>query len=288
MSIILRFVSTTTGDVHEHFIGFIEVVDKTGAGLSERIIKELMDLKININDMRGQSYDNGSNMRGKQNGVQKRILNTNPRAFYKPCNSHSLNLVINNAAKCNVDAISFFGIVQKLYVFFSASTDRWKVLVQFLPKLTLKRVYDTRWDTRIYAIRPIRRQFGEMYDALLHIKEDLNFTGSHSLQTKSDAIKLMKKLKNICDFKFISSVIVWYDILSAVNPISKQLQFIHYDIQMALKKLSSIIEFLKEYRQNGFSKVKIAAKEISLLIEIPGQFPEEYQVRKRQKNTFQL
>jgi hypothetical protein len=50
-------------------IGFIEVFDKTGAELSERIIKELMDLKININDMRGQSYDNGSNMRGKQNGV---------------------------------------------------------------------------------------------------------------------------------------------------------------------------------------------------------------------------
>lgn len=119
MSIILRFVSTITGDVHEHFIGFIEVFDKTGAGLSERIIKELMDLKININDMRGQSYDNGSNMRGKQNDVQKRILNINPRAFYVPCNSHSLNLVINDAAKSNVDAISFFGIVQKLCFFFS-------------------------------------------------------------------------------------------------------------------------------------------------------------------------
>lgn len=70
-----------------------------------------------------------------------------------------------------------------------------------------------------------------MYDALLHIKEDLNLTSSHGLQTKSDACAL---LKNICDFKFISSVIIWYDILSAVNPISKQLQSIHYDIQMAL------------------------------------------------------
>jgi hypothetical protein len=118
MSIILRLVFTTTGDVHEHLIRFIEIFDKTGAELSERIIKELRDLKININDMRGQSYDNGSNMRGKQNGIQKRILNINPRAFYVPCNSYSLNLVINDAAKCNVDAISFYGIVQKLYVFF--------------------------------------------------------------------------------------------------------------------------------------------------------------------------
>jgi len=54
---------------------------------------------------------------------------------------------------------------------------------------------------------------------------------------------------------------------------------------MALKSVSSIVEFLKEYRQNGFSKIKIAAKEIALLIEIPGQLSEEYQVRKRQKKT---
>jgi len=64
---------------------------------------------------------------------------------------------------------------------------------------------DTRWESRIDAIRPIRHQFGEMYDALLHIKEDLNLTGLHGLQRKSDACAL---LKNICYFKFISSVII--------------------------------------------------------------------------------
>jgi len=69
--------------------------------------------------------------------------------------------------------------------------------------------------------------------------------------------------------------IVWYDILNAVNPISKQLQYIHY------KSVSSIVEILKGYRQNGFSKVIIDAKEIAELIEIPGQFLEEHQVRKR-------
>lgn len=37
---------------------------------------------------------------------------------------------------------------------------------------------------------------------------------------------------------------------------------------MAFKSVSCIVEFLKEYRQNGFSKVKIAEKEIAELIEI--------------------
>jgi hypothetical protein len=78
----------------------------------------LSDLKIDINDMRGQSYDIDSNMRGEHNGVQKSILDINPRAFYVPCNSHSLNLVVNDATKYNIYTVSFFNIVQQLYVFF--------------------------------------------------------------------------------------------------------------------------------------------------------------------------
>jgi len=120
MSIILRYVCISKGVIHEHFIGFIEVFDKTGAGLSDRIIKMLSYLEININDRRGQSYDNGSNMRGKHSRVQKRILDINPRTFHVPCNSHSLNLVVNDAAKCNIYTVSFCNIVQQLYVFFSA------------------------------------------------------------------------------------------------------------------------------------------------------------------------
>jgi hypothetical protein len=108
MSIILRYVSISKGVVHEDFIEFIEVFDKTGTGLSDQIIKMLSDLDININYMRVQSYDNGSNMRRKHNGVQKRILDINPRAFYVPFNSHSLNLVVNDAAKCNIYTVSFF------------------------------------------------------------------------------------------------------------------------------------------------------------------------------------
>ncbi|KAL4119026.1 hypothetical protein QTP88_011899 [Uroleucon formosanum] len=280
MSIILRYVCISKGVIHEHFIGFIEVFDKTGAGLSDRIIKMLSDLEININDMRGQSYDNGSNIRGKHSGVQKRILDINSRAFYVPCNSHSLNLVVNDAAKCNIYTVSFFNIVQQLYVFFSASTERWRILIKFFPKLTLKKVCDTRWESRINAIRPIRYQFEELYNALNYIKDDINLTGTHGLQTKTDAYAL---LKNICDFKFICSIIIWYDILSIVNPVSKQLQSIQFDIQISVKSISEIIEFLKEYRKNRFFKVKLTAKEIaSVILE---EFPQDHQVRKRFKKT---
>ena len=44
-------------------------------------------------DIRRQGYDNGSNMKGKHQGVPKRLLDINSRAFYTPCGCHNLNLV---------------------------------------------------------------------------------------------------------------------------------------------------------------------------------------------------
>lgn len=117
---------------------------------------------------------------------------------------------------------------------------------------------------------------------MIHIKDDINLTGTHGLQTKADAYAL---LKNIYDFKFICSVIVWYDILSAINPASKQLQSIQFNIEVDLKSISAIVDFLKEYRRNGFSKVKLAAKEIASVIGILEEFPQDHQVRKRLKKS---
>ncbi|XP_062085461.1 uncharacterized protein LOC133791556 [Humulus lupulus] len=79
--------------------------------LSE-LTKEIENLKLDINDIRGQGYDNGSNMKGKHQGVQKRLLELNPRALYTPCGCHNLNLVLCDVANSCVKAVSFFGVLQ--------------------------------------------------------------------------------------------------------------------------------------------------------------------------------
>jgi len=58
-------------------------------------------------------------MVGKYQGVQTRISNINPRAFYTPCAAHSLNLVLCDAAK---NSSRFFGTVRRVYNLFSVST----------------------------------------------------------------------------------------------------------------------------------------------------------------------
>ena len=100
---ILRYVSFNENnesfEVKESFIQFVECTDKTGKGIADKIFGILDSLKLNINDLGGQGYDSGSNMKGKDIGVQRLILDK--YSFFVLCCDHSLNLVVNDTASAS-------------------------------------------------------------------------------------------------------------------------------------------------------------------------------------------
>jgi hypothetical protein len=67
MSLILRCVNISKNPikVEEHFVEFIIVNVTTGKGLFIEMIGLIKKLELNISDIRGQGYDNGSNIKGK-------------------------------------------------------------------------------------------------------------------------------------------------------------------------------------------------------------------------------
>lgn len=111
LSLTIRYVryveESNEFNIFERFITFNAVTSKTGQGIADLLIEMLTNIGLNIDDMLGQGYDNGSNMKGKNIGVQKIILDKNPLAAFVPCACHSLNLVLND--------LNDFSTVQEVY-----------------------------------------------------------------------------------------------------------------------------------------------------------------------------
>ena len=143
----MRYV--VSGKPVERFLTFLQTGSHKAEVLSASLLEFLEKEGINFEDCRGQSYDNTSNMSGCYTGMQTRLKNKNSAAVFIPCAAHSLNLVGQAAASCCIEAVSYFGFIQSLYTFFSASTHRWAILMKSLEgkkrTLTVKSLSGTRW-----------------------------------------------------------------------------------------------------------------------------------------------
>ena len=128
------------------------------------LLKELDNLGLRVKDICDQGYDNGANMKGHKSGLQSRLLEHNPRAFFTPCACHSLNLLLGDIAKSCVRGTSFFGVMACLYSFFSGSTKRWSILRKHVSSLTVKPLCETRWESCIESV---------VVDILHHVSKTL-------------------------------------------------------------------------------------------------------------------
>lgn len=114
----LTFRYIKDGLVVERFLQYISIYAH-GAEYLTDVILDFFNLSgINIQNCRGQSYDNAANMSGQYSGLQARIMEVNSKAIYVPCASHSLNLVGVNAVNSCSKVVHFFQFVQKLYAHF--------------------------------------------------------------------------------------------------------------------------------------------------------------------------
>ena len=175
---------------------------------------------LDIKDCRSQSYDNTSSMSGKYNGLQALVLKENNLAIWVPCAGHTLNLVVQAAAGCCLSAVSFFDFLEELFVYFTASTNRYKILTDCLKKaetdnriLVPKRT-TPQWSCRADATKALRRGYKEIKNALVEISEDEEDSG----KSRVTALGLYNKMLKMETGLY---TVFWDDILGQVNKLAK-------------------------------------------------------------------
>ncbi|XP_038644232.1 zinc finger MYM-type protein 1-like, partial [Scyliorhinus canicula] len=232
LSFTIRFLDVEDISIKEHFVNYKPVIDTTGKGLYESILDFLRASELDLHNCRGQGYDNGSNMKGKNKGVQARIMKENPQAFYMPCGCHSLNLVVGDRATSCRESTSLFGTVQRIYILFSASPCRWHALKKHVKCLTAKPLCETRWECRLECVKAIKYEIIGIREALYELSE----MPASDPAMRHEAETLVTQIE---DYSFLVMLNVWYDVLGRVNVVSKTMQNTSVEMSTAVSLMNN-------------------------------------------------
>jgi len=75
VAIYVRYVHDSDGssEIEERLLALIDTAETTGEALATLLLDTLTEHNLHVNNVVGQGYDGGSNMRGASKGVQARI-----------------------------------------------------------------------------------------------------------------------------------------------------------------------------------------------------------------------
>lgn len=257
LSVIIRYVTIINDgisgnpvdiQINETFLGFHEITDQTGSGISDFILSFLESNSIPISKCRGQGYDGAANMRGVYSGVQMKIKNQQPYAEYVHCASHNLNLILQDSCNHVEEIRNYYDQIQTIYNFFGHSIKRWNLLicmqnstlVQKQKRYTLKTLSSTRWSSRFQTVTSIKYN----YSIILKTVTKIILTSSNA-EEKRTAQQIKNKMET---FEFVLLTVLQAKILENVNIVSNLLQSKNMDLHRAVQLLDNCRETLVSFR----------------------------------------
>lgn len=218
-------------------------------------------------------------MMGHRQGAQARILQLNDKALCVPCSSHTLNLVVSEAAQSSVISISYFGVLQRLYNLFSPSVQYWAILEKHVTQLTIKSSSTTRWEARSDSVKVVRYYLPEVIQAL-SVLED-NSIAKKDAMTLSTATSIKSELTT---WRFVLCTVIWYNILYQINSVSKIVQSPSVSLETLKRETNTVRSFLEDFRKNGLVASETDGREMAEAFDIDRNFP----AKRKRKTTRQF
>jgi hypothetical protein len=218
-------------------------------------------------------------MRGEFHGLQRRVIDVNPYAFYIHCFAHQLQLVVVSVAKCCSSVTDFFNYTTLIVNTVNSSCKRHDQLAQehhdnLVHSLetgeifsgrgknqatNLARPGDTRWGSHHKTL--CRLQF--MWKAVLEVLENICEDGPSTQRTC--AAGLLKQMESF-EFVFIMHLVI--KLLGKTNDLSQCLQKKDQNIVRAIGLIGATLQKINEIRQNGWEELFEDAKSFCLQYNI--------------------
>ncbi|GBL64575.1 hypothetical protein AVEN_147007-1, partial [Araneus ventricosus] len=132
--------------------------------------------------------------------------------------------------------VTYFGTLENLYVFFSGSTHRWRILLTNV-EVTVKKLSGTRYSAHYEAVKPVFKCFKKIVDI---VEEPC--VASETIETRGAAQTLLPAM---FDFSFSCFLCLWNNVFKEVNHVQKYLQILGISFD---SKMRSLKVFLKDKR----------------------------------------
>ncbi|GBP89114.1 Organic cation transporter-like protein [Eumeta japonica] len=186
-------------------VRFILALASGGIDIQQQLEKDVLDIAL----CRAQGYDKPRQCQVSMEG----------------CNEKSEN-------------VTCFGTVEKLYSFFSSSTQKWQLLKEKTGK-KLKRLSDIRWSAHYKSVTVVKENIETIVSSLEHFQDPTK--ANLRVDTKSGANLL---LPAVCDFTFLTYIQFWFSILKEVNLVQQYLQSPKMTLDTGIIKLNTLNEYL--------------------------------------------
>ncbi|XP_057719352.1 uncharacterized protein LOC130933752 [Arachis stenosperma] len=230
MALIVRFVDKH-GFVKERLINIVHVKDTTSATLKQEICSALSHPNLNIQNVRGQGYDELALV-----AAAKEVVDVH--AFFQSL-SNIINVVCS-FCKHN-DKLRYAYATEIFYLVATNQIETGRGANQIG---TLKRSGDTRWSSHFNSICSLLRMFG----ATTSVLEDLATNGSTYSQ-RGDATYALKSLLSF-DFVFICHMMK--EIMRITDKLCQALQQKSQDILNAMHLVSSTKSLIQQLRDSSW------------------------------------
>jgi hypothetical protein len=264
LAVVIRWVSEDY-TVYEDIIGFHQA-DICDADSIVKIIKTvLLSVDLDIQLIRGQTYDGASVLQGHKSGVAKQILLVNPKALPTHCLNHNLNLILQEAASINPTVSGAFTAVQSVCSIIRASPKRLAVFRNLQMQsavadrsacvTTIKPLCETRWTCRTASLTSVL----ENYEVILDTLEEVSKSGGSSKGAK-EAPQLLNYLEK---FSTVFGLKMCLVLFSPVEDMAKQLQSKQLDASLVRTVKQGLLRYLTDLKtDNHFEDLYESSKEM--------------------------